>query len=138
MEENKEIEFQDAKVEDLREFLFDLGDSDALSKISGNIQDFQMFRWIIYNNEKIGFYEYHYLEGKDEAFFAGIYLTELENRKEEFIDEIIMKAFENASQLSRKKGAKTITINSSRKGVIGRLSDDKSCELLSAYFRRKL
>lgn len=138
MEENKEIKFQDAKVEDLREFLYDVGDFDALSKISGNIQDFRRFRWILYDNEKIGFYEYQFLEGKDEAFFAGIYLTEIENRKEEFIDEIIMKAFENASQLSRKKGAKTITINSSRKGVIGRLSNDKSCELISYFFRKKL
>jgi hypothetical protein len=138
MEKNKEITFQDAEIEDLREFLFDVGDSEALSRISGNIQDFQMFRWILSGKEKIGFYEYHYSEGNENAHFAGIYISDIQKRKEEVVDGVIMKAFENASQLSSKRGAKIITINSSRKGVINQLSDDESCELLSASFRKEL
>jgi hypothetical protein len=138
MKKNKEIKFQDAEIEDLREFLFDVGDSDALSRISGNIQEFQAFRWILSGKEKIGFYEYHYSEGREQAHFSGIYITDLQKRKEEFVDEVIMKAFENASQLSAKRGAKIITITSTRKGIIDQLSDDKTCELLSASFRREL
>jgi len=138
MKKNEEIRFQDAEIEDLREFLFDVGDSETLSRISGNIQEFQTFRWILQGKKKIGFYEYHYSEGREEAHFPGIYLSDIQKRKEDFVDDVIMKAFENASQLAAKRGAKTITITSSRKGVIDKLSRDETCELLSASFKREL
>ena len=138
MEKKEDFTFEDAYIDDIREYLFEIGDSNALSMVSGEIPDFRHFFWILKNNERIGFYEYHYLEGRDEAFFNGMYLEDIDKLPEEFVDELIMICFEESSLKSKEQGAKTIIINTQRRNVAEKLFKDKGFLFIQSSYSKEL
>ncbi len=138
MVKKEDFTFEDADIDDIREYLFDIGDSNALSMVSGEIPNFRHFFWILKDDERIGFYEYHYLDGKDEAFFNGIYLEDIDKLPEEFVDDLIMICFEESSLKSKEQGASEISLNTQRKSIAKRLFGDKGFLFVVAGYKKSL
>lgn len=138
MVKKEDLTFEDANIDDIREYLFDIGDSNALAMVSGEIPDFRHFFWILKANERIGFYEYHFSEERDEALFNGIYLEDIDQLPDDFVDDLIMICFEDASSKAKESGAKGIIINTKRKSISEKLSIDNTLFLTNATYYKNI